>query len=42
MLTMKASLEGVQVRKGGEELAMVSKDHSFKEFCCNGKDTLII
>lgn len=42
MLTVKAWLEGVQVRKGGEELETVSKDHSFKEFCCNGEDTLII
>lgn len=42
MLTTKARLEGVQERKGGEELETASKDHSFKVFCCSGKETLII
>lgn len=41
MLTMKAWLEGVQERKG-EELEVASKNHRFKEFCCNRKETLII
>lgn len=38
MLTTKAWLEGIQERKG-QALEKPSKDHSFKDFGCDGKAT---